>query len=67
LTGRLASLNRYVVVVVEYFLKWIEAKRLTTITSTTTQKNFWQNTICRFGVPKAITVDNCNTHFVKKI
>jgi transposase InsO family protein len=49
---------KYVVVVVEYFSKWIEAKHLATITSTTVQKFFWQNIICRFGVPKAITIDN---------
>jgi transposase InsO family protein len=46
------------VVAVEYFSKWIEAKPLTTITSATVQKFFWQNIVCRFGVPKAITVDN---------
>jgi len=46
------------VVAVEYFSKWIEAKPLATITSTTMQKFFWQNIVCRFGVPKAITVDN---------
>jgi IS30 family transposase len=49
---------KYVVVAVEYFLKWIEAKHLATITSATIQKFFWQNTVCRFGVSKAITVDN---------
>jgi transposase InsO family protein len=49
---------KYVVVAVEYFSKWIEAKPLATITSTTVQKFFWQNIVCRFGVPKAITVDN---------
>jgi hypothetical protein len=49
---------RYVVVAVEYFSKWIEAKPLATITSVTVQKLFWQNIVCRFGVPKAITVDN---------
>jgi hypothetical protein len=43
---------------VEYFPKWIEAKPLATITSVTVQKFFWQNMVCRFGVPKAITVDN---------
>jgi hypothetical protein len=48
----------YVVVVVEYFSKWIEAKPLATITSVTVQKFFWQNIVCRFGIPKAITVDN---------
>jgi hypothetical protein len=49
---------KYVVVAVEYFFKWIEAKPLATITSVTVQKFFWQNIVCRFGVPKAITVDN---------
>jgi hypothetical protein len=49
---------KYVVVAVEYFSKWIEAKLLATITSATVQKFFWQNIVCRFGVPKAITVDN---------
>jgi hypothetical protein len=49
---------KYVVVAVEYFSKWIEAKPLATITSVTVQKFFWQNIVCHFGVPKAITVDN---------
>jgi IS30 family transposase len=49
---------KYVVVVAEYFSKWIEAKPLATITSAIVQKFFWQNIVCRFGVPKAITVDN---------
>jgi transposase InsO family protein len=31
---------------------------LATITSVTIQKFFWQNIVCRFSVPKAITVDN---------
>jgi hypothetical protein len=49
---------KYVVVAVEYFSKWIEAKPLAIITSATVQKFFWQNIVYRFGVPKAITVDN---------
>jgi IS30 family transposase len=49
---------KYVVVAVEYFSKWIETKPLATITSATIQKFFSQNIVCRFGVPKAITVDN---------
>jgi hypothetical protein len=40
------------------FSKWVEAKPLATITSVTVQKFFWQNIVCRLGVPKAITVDN---------
>jgi hypothetical protein len=49
---------RYVVVAVEYFSKWIEAKPLATIASTTVQKFFWWNIVCHFGMPKDITVDN---------
>jgi ribonuclease HI len=49
---------KYVVVAVEYFSKCIEAKPLATITSVMVQKFFWQNIVCRFGVSKAITVDN---------
>jgi transposase InsO family protein len=49
---------KYIVVAVEYFSKWIEAKPLAIITSATVQKFFWQSIVCRFGVPKAITVDN---------
>ena len=37
---------RYVVVAVEYFTKWIEAKPLATITSLTVKKFFWQQIIC---------------------
>jgi hypothetical protein len=49
---------KYAVVAVEYFSKWIEAKALATIISTTIQKIFWQNIICHFGVPESITFAN---------
>jgi hypothetical protein len=49
---------KYVVVVVEYFSKWIEAKPLATITLATVQKFFWLSIICRFEVPKSITIHN---------
>jgi hypothetical protein len=42
----------------EYFTKWIEARAVSTITSKTAQKFFWQNILCRFGVPSELTVDN---------
>ena len=50
--------NKFVVVAIEYFTRWIEAKPLATITSKTVKKLFWQNIICRFGVPRTLTVDN---------
>ena len=49
---------KYAVVSIEYFTKWVEAKPLIKITSDAVRKFFWQNIICRFGVPKELTVDN---------
>jgi hypothetical protein len=44
--------------VVEYFTKWIEVKHVSNVSTTTIQKYFWQNIICRFRVPQQITVNN---------
>jgi IS30 family transposase len=49
---------QYAVVAVEYFTKWIEAKAVTNMSSSTMKKFLWQNIMCRFGVPRHITVDN---------
>jgi hypothetical protein len=46
------------VVAVEYFTRRIEAKPLATITSESVKKFFWQKIMCRFGVPRSLTVDN---------
>jgi hypothetical protein len=39
-------------------MKWVEAKPITNISSTSIKKFFWQNIICDYGVPQHITVDN---------
>jgi hypothetical protein len=49
---------KFTFVAVEYFTKWIEARAVSMITSKTAQKFFWQNIVCRFGVPSELTVDN---------
>jgi hypothetical protein len=49
---------KFVVVEVEYFTKWIEARPVATITSATIRKFFWQQIIYRYGMPKELTVDN---------
>jgi transposase InsO family protein len=49
---------RFAAVAVDYFTKWVEAKPLANITAATVQKFFWQNIVCRFGVPRELTVDN---------
>jgi transposase InsO family protein len=56
---------RYVVVAVDYFSKWIEAKPLATITLARVQKFLWQNIIYRFDVLKILIVDN-GTQFDSK-
>jgi hypothetical protein len=49
---------KFAVVAIYYFTKWVEAKALANIKTPTIQKFFWQNIICRFGVPRELTVDN---------
>jgi hypothetical protein len=48
----------FAIVALEYFIKWVEAKPVTNITSATIKKKFRQNIICRYGVPQQITIDN---------
>jgi IS30 family transposase len=48
----------FTVIAMEYFTKWIEAKPLTNVSSTTIKRFFWQNIVYRYGVPRHITVDN---------
>jgi hypothetical protein len=48
----------FAIVVVEYFMKWVEAKPITNFSSATIKKFFWKNIICCFGIPRHITIDN---------
>jgi hypothetical protein len=48
----------FIVVAVEYFTKWVEAKPVTNVSSATIKKFFWQNIICHYGILHYITVDN---------
>ncbi|KAK3023717.1 hypothetical protein RJ639_042727 [Escallonia herrerae] len=50
--------RRFVIVAIDYFTKWTEAESLATITSAKCEDFFWKNIICRFGVPRALIVDN---------
>jgi hypothetical protein len=49
---------KYIVVAVEHFTKWIEAKPLVNIAIAGLKRFFWQNIICMFRVPRKITIDN---------
>jgi len=50
--------TNFLVVEVDYFRKWIEAKALTRITTQQVQTFVWKNIICRFGIPHTIITDN---------
>lgn len=58
-----AGKAKYVIVAIDYFTKWIEAKPLTRITGKEVKKFTWDNIVCRFGLPKIIVTDN-GTQFV---
>ncbi|GKV46564.1 hypothetical protein SLEP1_g53537 [Rubroshorea leprosula] len=48
----------YLVVAVDYFTKWIEAKPLSTTTEKKIEEFLFNSIVCRFGIPKRIIADN---------
>jgi len=55
----------YLVVAIEYFTKWIEAKPVAHITTHKIQHFMWKNIVCRFGIPKRLVSDN-DTQFASQ-
>ncbi|GJU21191.1 reverse transcriptase domain-containing protein [Tanacetum coccineum] len=49
---------KFLIVVMDYFTKWIEAKAVATITGNQVKKFVWDNIVCRFGLPGEIISDN---------
>ncbi|GJU75350.1 reverse transcriptase domain-containing protein [Tanacetum coccineum] len=49
---------KFLIVAVNYFTKWIEAKPVATITGNQVKKSVWDNIVCRFGLPREIVSDN---------
>lgn len=58
--------KEYLVVVTDYFTKWIEANSLSRITWATLRTFVWKNIICRFGIPHTIISDN-GLHFTSSV
>nr|GEZ37244.1 reverse transcriptase domain-containing protein [Tanacetum cinerariifolium] len=48
----------FLIVAMDYFTKWIEAKAVATITDRQVKKFVWDNIVCRFGIPGEIISDN---------
>ncbi|GJY31821.1 putative reverse transcriptase domain-containing protein [Tanacetum coccineum] len=49
---------KFLIVAIDYFTKWIEAKPVATITGSQIKKFVWDNIVCRFGLPGEIISDN---------
>ncbi|GLT28343.1 hypothetical protein SLA2020_032830 [Shorea laevis] len=48
----------YLVMAIDYFTKWIEAKPLSTTTEKKIEEFIINSILCRFGIPKRIIADN---------
>nr|GEZ98851.1 hypothetical protein [Tanacetum cinerariifolium] len=49
---------KFLIVAMDYFTKWIEAKAVATITGGQVKKFAWDNIVCRFGISGEIISDN---------
>ncbi|GJW74190.1 reverse transcriptase domain-containing protein [Tanacetum coccineum] len=49
---------KFLIVAIDYFTKWIEAKPVATIMGNQIKKILWENIVCRFGLPGEIISDN---------
>ncbi|GKF15202.1 reverse transcriptase domain-containing protein, partial [Tanacetum coccineum] len=49
---------KFLIVAMDYFTKWIEAKAVSTITGNLVNKFVWDNIVCRFGLLGEIVSDN---------
>ena len=50
--------KKFLVVAIDYFTKWVEAKPLATTNGDQMKKFVWEHIICRFGIPHTIVSDN---------
>ncbi|GJU52633.1 reverse transcriptase domain-containing protein [Tanacetum coccineum] len=49
---------KFLIVAMDYFTKWIEAKPVVTIIGNQVKKFVWENIVCRFGLSGEIISDN---------
>jgi len=49
---------KYLIVVIEYFTKWIEVKLVAQITAHKVQHFVWKSIVCHFGIPRHLVSDN---------
>ena len=49
---------KFLVVGIDYFIKWVEAEALATITKKNVRNFIWKNIIYRYGIPRVLVSDN---------
>ena len=49
---------KFLVVGIDYFIKWVEAEALATITKKNVWSFIYRCIICRFGIPRVLVSDN---------
>ena len=49
---------KFLLIVIDYFTKWVEAEALATITKARIRSFVWKNIICKFGIPRTIISNN---------
>ncbi|GJT61811.1 reverse transcriptase domain-containing protein [Tanacetum coccineum] len=54
---------KFIIVAIDYFTKWIEAKPMARITGKDVKRFVWDNIVCRFRIPHMIVTNN-GTQFV---
>ena len=50
--------TKYLLVAIDYFTKWVEAKPLQEISTSEVEKFTWKHLICRYGLPYVIVTDS---------
>ncbi|GJV58720.1 reverse transcriptase domain-containing protein [Tanacetum coccineum] len=49
---------KFLIVAVNYFTKWVEAKPLASVTGKHVERFVWEHIACRYGIPQMIVSDN---------
>ena len=49
---------KFLLIAIDYFIKWVEAEALATITKARIRSFVWKNIICKFGIPRTIISNN---------
>jgi len=50
--------KQFIMVAVDYIIKWVEAKTLIDITTNKVISFLWKNITCKFGIPKILITNN---------